>query len=143
MPRWLGATVYRKMFCRTNGFKIIGIVALHGFYKCNTHGAGEVRVFAISFMSTPPAGVPKNIDVRRIKSEPLIQTIFSFTLKLVVLCPCFITDHYTHFINGFIIKCCRQANGLGKRGCQAGTCNTMQCFVPPVISWNFQPFYCR
>ena len=50
-------------------FQILRIVTLQSFDECDTEPAGEVRIFAVGFLSASPARVAKDIDVWRPEGE--------------------------------------------------------------------------
>src|SRR6202023_2595788 len=54
-----------KMFARRDRPWVIPGVALPAGNECYAHLAGQERVFAVSLLPAPPAGIAKDIDIRR------------------------------------------------------------------------------
>src|SRR5579863_1811910 len=134
----LRPTVHCKMFRRRNDTIVFWIVALHARNKCDSHSPREERIFAISFLSAPPARITEDVDVRRPEVETLENIAMPCTYGLDVLDSSFGPDGNCHPVNRIQIECCSQSDWLRKLG-DTGPLHSMQRLAPPVISWNIQP----
>src|SRR4029453_11059993 len=65
VPLRLRTTVYGVVFRSRDYFKVVRIVALHPLYEFDAHATGEIRIFPVRFLPSSPAGIAKDIDVRR------------------------------------------------------------------------------
>src|SRR5579859_1766145 len=139
MSRGLRPAVYRVMFRRGYHAEIFRILPLQACHKRYTHAAGQERIFAIRLLSTPPARIAEDVDIRRPEVEAFHDVAASSAHSLVVLRSGLSSNDDGHLMDGLVIKCGRQANGLGKYGSCTSIGNTMQGLAPPVISRYLQP----
>src|SRR6185503_3230746 len=86
-------------------FQILRIVTLQSFNECHTESTCQIRVFAISLLSSSPARVTKNIDVWRPERETVKTVVVTASLSLVVLGPSFVRDHIGDAIHELRIEC--------------------------------------
>ena len=102
----LGAAVYGKVFGTSQQFTILtdaqvfSVIthALKSSYHCQSHLRSEVGVFTISLLSTSPAGVTEDIDVRCPERETLIALDVTTTLGLSGFYSGFIADGGEHAV---------------------------------------------
>ena len=99
------------------------------------HGeaAGEEWILAIGLLAAAPAGIAKEVDVRRPERQPLITLVTIAAEILVVLGPRLIGDDRRHLEHRAIIPRRRDGNRLRKDRCQPRSCNAVQRLVPPVV----------
>ena len=50
------------MLCAGGCFKVFAVIALKTAYKCNPDAACQVGIFAISFLTAPPARIAEYIE---------------------------------------------------------------------------------
>src|SRR5205807_4314544 len=120
---------------------VFRVIALHPGDESGSHFGGQERVLAISLLATPPAGIPKNVNVRRPEVQPFHDVAVASTHRLVMLGACFSADHNRHVVNERGVESCRQTNRLGKHGSRTSSGYAMQGLTPPVIgrhleAWN-------
>ena len=63
VPQWFRSAMYGKMFGTGRHFQVIGVVSLQAFYHCDAHFGCQVRILAVSLMSSSPAWVAEDVDV--------------------------------------------------------------------------------
>ncbi len=142
VPRRLRPAVHREMLRRRDHAKILRIISLQSGYERHTHAPGEKRIFSVRLLSTPPARIAEDIDIRRPEIQPLHNVAPPRPHRLVVLCPSFRPDDDRHLVNQRIIKRGRQPDRLGKHGRRSGIGNAVQRLTPPVVIRHLQVGNC-
>src|SRR6185312_625165 len=127
-----GAAVHRVMLRRGNHTVIFRIVALHACYKGNAHAGSQERIFAVSFLSTSPARIAKNVDVGSPEIQPFKDVAMAIAHALDVLDSSLGADCNCHPVNGVRIEGCSQANGFRELGGPISG-YAMQGLAPPVV----------
>ena len=134
---FLRAGMYCKMLgtrCRAQIFSL----SLQTFDICNTQYCNQCRVFSISLMSTPPAGIPEEIDIGRPKCNSFINiTVFMFFI-FIIFGSRLRRNGNSYPLQQFFFKSCSKPDCLWKNSCCTRSCNTMQALIPPVILRNIQ-----
>ena len=110
------------------------------FDKGHAHFSGQIGIFAVGFMTTSPAGVPKDIDVGGPGGEPLIDLCPAKFLVFIVLGPHFIGNRHSHLVHQRGVKAGSHGNGLGEYRSGSGSGHAVERLVPPVVFRNSQPF---
>src|SRR5450631_4122355 len=126
------------VFWSSYGEEILGIVALQALHEFHAHATSEVGIFAISLLSTSPAWVAKNVDVRRPDGESEENAVNIVAHCLVVLGARFSRNHRGYLVLKTQIPCGRESNGLGKQSGITRAGNTVQPFAPVVVLGNTQ-----
>ena len=94
------------------------------------------RIFAVGFLAAAPAGIAKDVDVRRPEGESVKDAVVAFALGLVVFGTGLGGDDVAHGVDDGGIPCSGHANGLGENGCVSGASHTVKRFVPGLIVGN-------
>ena len=72
------------------------IVALHPLYEFDAHATGEIRIFPVRFLPSSPAGIAKDIDVRRPEVQAFENIAMPIPHRLDMLDSRFGADHNGH-----------------------------------------------
>src|SRR5712691_12228911 len=99
MTQNFGAAVNGKVFRCGDSLQVIRVVAWQSGNESHADAAGEVGIFAISFLATSPARITKNIDVGRPKGKSEIASGVSVLDGIVVLGAGFGGDHVGDTMN--------------------------------------------
>src|SRR5215471_15403215 len=135
----LWAAMHGKMFgCRDHAV-IIRIITLESAHKGDAHLAGQKWIFAISFLAATPAGIAKDIDIRRPEVQTLHNVAMSGPYRLIMLGAGLSADHYRHVVNKRSIESCRQPDGLRKYRSGSSSSHAVQSLAPPVVGKHMQP----
>ena len=70
VPLRLGSAVHRVVLRRGDHLQIVGIIPLHPRDERHGHAAGQVGVFPVRLLASPPAGIPEDVDVRGPVGQP-------------------------------------------------------------------------
>src|SRR5215471_13806577 len=102
-----------KMLWCGDGLEVPGIVALKTGHESHADTRGQVWVFAVGFLSTPPAWIPEDVDVRRPDGQPTIPICRSIRVQIgVVLSPELRADGVSHLVDEGCVEGCSQSDGL-------------------------------
>src|SRR5271165_4694785 len=96
---WLGPAVYGVMLGRRNDAIVIRVVTLHTGDKCNPHARRQEGILSKRFLSTAPARIAKDVNVRSPEIEALKDIAMPVTQTLDVLDSPFGADHDCHTVN--------------------------------------------
>ena len=114
-------------------------IALQSLDEPYAQPAGKIRIFAIGFMPSAPAGITENVDVRAPHGQTLVNVAVAMRRLPVVLCARFGADDACHHFVEVLVENCRQTNRLREHRRRARTRHAVQGFIPPVIRRNAQP----
>ena len=131
--------VDRVMFRRRNDAIVFRIVALHARNERHSHSGRQERVFPVGFLSASPAGIAKDVDVRRPEVETLKDVAVAVLHSLHVLDSRLNAGRNRHPVNGIRIERRGQADRLRERGDTAVVRYAMQRLAPPVVVRHIQP----
>src|SRR3954452_916390 len=98
MARRLGAAVNRIMLRCGNGAVVARIVTLQAGDVGDRHTACEVRVLAVGLLTTAPAWIAEDVDVRRPEIEAFERGRVSLLHRLSVLDAPLDTDGFRHLV---------------------------------------------
>ncbi len=134
-----GPAMHREVLRRRVHLAVLRIVALQTAHERDAHACGQPGIFAIRFLTAPPARVAKDVDVRRPERESLISPTQSTSRELMMLRACLIADRDRHLLHQISIERCGQPDGLRKhcRSTRAG--HAVQRFVPPFVLRYSEP----
>ena len=110
---------------------IVLAVALQAFDKAGTDRGGQIRVFAVGFLRTTPAGITGHVDGGR----PVGQSFAHFQ----IVGTRFVRHDLGHFLHQITVPCLRNAVRSGERCCVARTRHAVQSLAPIAIGFNTQP----
>ena len=79
---------------------IMRIVALHAGDKGHAHARGQERIFAVGLLAAAPAGIAKDVDVRRPEIQALQRCRCAGAHGLHMLDAPFGADGDGHLVNG-------------------------------------------
>ena len=139
MPQCFRSRMHREMF-GTGCCPHVLAIPLNTADKPDRQHRCQERVLAVGLMSPAPAGIPENIDIRRPERNSFINIPVSIRSLRVVFGPAFHGNHLADFLHKVRIAGSRKTDRLRKNGCRPGSRDAVQCFVPPVVSRNVQPF---
>ena len=122
-----------------DGLQIPGVVALHAADELHREAAGEEWVLPIRLLTSAPARIPEQVDVRRPEREPLIALARAMAHVLVMLRTSFIRDDGRHPVDQGIVPRAGDPHRLRKRCREPRARDAVQCLVPPVVSGNAKP----
>ncbi len=112
-------------------------VTLERLDKRNPNPAGQIGVFAVGFLTAPPARIAEDIDIGCPEGQSIILFAFlPLAQCLMVFGTPFIGNHGADLVNQIKIPTGCHADGLGKDSGNAGSSHTMQALVPPVVGRN-------
>ena len=132
--------VYGIMFSTSHRFQILRIISFQAVDDRRTHFGCQVRVLAIGFLSTSPAGITEDIDIR----SPISQSTIDFAglacfQVFIEQGTSFRRGHISHLLKGFRVEGGSHTDRLRENShLFLRTSHAMQRFVPPVISRNTQ-----
>src|SRR5215211_2002977 len=130
------------MLGRRDGLQIPWIITLHTFHEGNTEARCEKRIFTVSLLTASPPRVAKDVDVGRPKS----QTIKTLTLivfnSVVILSAGFIGNSSRDCPDQFLIPRSTEPNRLRENCSCSCIRDSMEGFIPPVVSRNSKPVDC-
>ena len=89
---------------------------------CRAQLAGQVGVFAVGFLTPPPARVAEDVDVGRPEGKHLVNTPFATPNVLLVHCPRLIRRDGGHREHGGLIKGGRQPQWPAEKPWFSGWC---------------------
>ena len=118
---------------RGDDAEIAGIVALHATDEGDGHAAGEEGVFSVGFLTAAPAGIAKDVDIRRPEGESEELFMLVVTNCLVVFCTGFGGDGLAHSVDELRIPGGGHADDLRKIGGVSGKGDAVKTLVPPKI----------
>src|SRR5215469_5933777 len=140
VPLRFGPAMYRVVFrCRDHAV-ILRIVSLQPGHKRHAHAPGEKWILTVCLLSTPPARIAEDVDVRRPEIEALPDVATACAYCLLVLGASLDTNHHRHFVDRGNIECCGQADRLWKYRGDSGAGDAVQSFTPPVVLRNVEPW---
>ena len=140
MPELLRSAVNRKMLCACRRLQVFS-VALNAPDKTHAKTPGQIRIFPIGFLSTTPATITENIDIRRPQCEALINIIVAFSPAGIELCACFGGDDISDLLHLISVKHCRHCDCLWKHRRRSCTRDAVESLIPPVIGRDPQPLH--
>src|SRR5262245_5627829 len=138
MTFWFWSTVHCIVLGRGDDFEVTGVVSLQSFHKRYAHARGQIGIFAIGFLAASPPWIAKDIDVGTPKGETFVSAALALADKFVVLGACFRGDNISDLEHQIGIPGSRETNGLRKDSGITGSCDSVQCFVPPLVLRNTQ-----
>ena len=148
--RDLGIKTMTKVFRTAVNGKMLG--AGGGFHNgtrsletpdiCLSQPGGQIRVFPISLMPSPPAGITEDIDIGRPKGQTFENVPIVFLGIGIIFCPSFRCGSVPQFFQQLIVKHGCQPDRLGKAGGSPGSGYSVERLVPPVIGGNSQTGNC-
>src|SRR5436190_12348885 len=94
-------TVHGIMLWGGDYFEVLRVISLQTPDEFNAQPRRQIRVFAVSLLSPPPARVAKNIDVGTPESQPFVATVSIISEVLVIFCPRFGRDHLSDLMHQF------------------------------------------
>ena len=110
---------------------IIGI-ALQSSHHRQTHLRSQEGIFAISLLTTSPAGITEDIDIRCPERETLVALDIPTALGLLSLHTCLVAHGRKHLMQqGIIPRGCHRHRDGEHRGIAVAP-HTVQGFVPPL-----------
>ena len=115
----------RKVLRRRDDLKIFRIVTLQSRNEGHSHASGEVWIFTVRFLATPPARITEDIDIRRPEIQPLVDVPPAGSNCLGVLGPRFATNSGCHLMNQGSVEAGSEANWLRKHSGGPSACDTM------------------
>jgi hypothetical protein len=118
--------------------EVMGVVALESLDKSNPQRGGEVGVFTISFLTSAPARVTENVDVRRPNSEAGVNLADALLSSFVMFGPGFIGDGRGNLMEQLRVPGSGQTDSLGKHRRYPSPAQAMQPFIPPVVLGHIQ-----
>ena len=137
-----GTAVHRKVLSTCEQLTILSLAAifdalvtlcsLQSTHDCKSHLGGEIRVFTIGFLSTPPTRVTEDVDVGCPEGEALILSDAPILTGYVVLGTCFIAGSRKGSFDQCVIPSGSESHSDGIDRRRAATTNAVQGFVPPV-----------
>src|SRR5437667_307983 len=130
------STAKGKMLGGGNRFQILGIVALQPGDESYANATGEKRIFSVSLLSASPARIAKDVDVRRPEGQAEIAAGISVLESVVVLGASFGRNDIGDAMNKVGVPGGSEADGLRENRSVSRARDTVQAFVPPVISRN-------
>ena len=93
-------------------------------------------------MASAPSWITENIYVWCPEGQALVNIMISKLLLHVKFCTRLCRYGITNLLHEIFIKRCCQTNCLWKNCCCAGSCNTVQSLIPPVVRSNSKAFNC-
>jgi len=138
VPLRLRAAMHRIVLGRRRDLQVCGITSLEPFHHGHANPAGQEWVFSIGLLSTSPAGIAEDVDVRRPEGESLVDTPIALADGLVMLGSRLGGGHLGHLLDEWYVPRGCHANGLRKDGCDPGARHAVQAFVPPVVGGDPQ-----
>jgi len=99
MARRLRAGVDGVVFERGDHAEELWIIALHADHKGHAHAAGQVRVLTLGFLSSSPARIAEDIDIRRPEGETEELLLLLMAHGFVVLGARFGGGDLAHAVN--------------------------------------------
>ena len=132
------AGVHREMLGARGDLQVLAI-ALQSLDEPYAQPAGKIRVFAIGFMPSAPAGITENVDVRAPHGQALVNVAVAMRRLPVVLRARFGADDACHHFVEVLVENRRQTNRLREHRRRARARHAVQGFIPPVICRNAQP----
>ena len=117
----------------TGGCLQVFAVALQATDEGHTQPGGQVRVFAVGFLSTSPARVTEDVDIGTPEGESLVNAPIFVSGLLIILSTAFRGDGFRHTLVKILVEDGSKPNGLREHGSRAGTGNAVEGFVPPVV----------
>ena len=138
VARRLGAAVHGVVFGSRNDTIVFRIVALHAGDKRHAHARCQKWIFAVSFLTASPAGIAKDIDVRRPEVQSFKDVAVPIAHASNVTGAPFYANHNGHTVDRIGVKSRGQANRLGELGGSVPS-HTMQRLAPPVVVRHIQP----
>ena len=138
VPRRFRPAVHRVVFRRRDHAEILGIIALQPGYKSDAHATCQERIFAVSFLSSSPARIAKDIDIRRPKIQSFHDVAPAGLYCLLVFRASLRPNHDGHIVDERVVKSRGESDGFWKDCCGAGICDPVQRLAPPVVCRNLQ-----
>ena len=129
----LRSGVHSKVLWRCNGLVIVCVIALKPFHECDTEPGSQERILPIRFLSTPPARITENVNVRGPDIEPVIDAVIIVAQGLTVFGPSFRADCVRYLMDQGHIPRRGEANCLRKHRRITRTSDPMQPLTPPVV----------
>ena len=137
-----GTAVYSIMLSTSGSFHCFSFT-LQAIYKGFSVFGGQIRIFAVSLMSSAPSRITENIDIGRPEGQPFVYISVIVFCICIILCTSFLGGYIRNLLSQFCIKHSRQTDSLRKHCGYARTRQTVKSLVPPVVCRNAQPFYGR
>src|SRR5215472_1146022 len=133
----LRAAVDGEMLRRRDDAIVMRMITLHTSNKSHGHARAQEWILAVGLLSAPPAGIAKDVDVRRPKIETLKDVRVTSAFVLSVFDPALDANRRRHLMNARYVERRRESDRLGKL-CRPVHRDTMQCLAPPVVCWNVE-----
>ena len=105
--------------------------------------ARQERVLTESLLTPSPSGIPEEIDVGRPEGQADILAPVARTDGPVMLCPGLIRDRRRHLPHQFPVKGRRHEDDLREYRRLAGSGNSMEALIPPVVFGYPEALYGR
>ena len=141
-----GTTVHRKVLGTCEQLTILSLAAifdalialcsLQTTHNGKSHLGGEIGVFTISFLSTPPTRVTEDVDVGCPEGEALILSDAPVLTGYVVLGTCFIAGSRKGSFHQCVIPSGSESHSDGIDRRRAATNYAVQGFVPLIEGWD-------
>src|SRR5271165_4273671 len=140
MSGGFGTAMYGEMFWRGHSLHVVGVAPLQSGDKGDTHAGGQVGVLPVRFLTSSPARISKDVDVRGPCGEPTVPVRRSIRMHgLVVLRAKLRTNDIGNLAHQWFVERGRHPNCLRKYGCFTRARYSVQTLVPPVVFGNPQP----
>src|SRR5215207_8908546 len=124
------------------GFEIFGMITLQTLHEGRRHLTRQEGIFPPRFLSSPPAWIAKNVDIRRPESKSLILIgIAVATERGMIFCPPLIADGGCDSMDQFFVPGCRHADRLRENSGASVAGNTMQCLTPIIVGGDVQAWH--
>src|SRR5664279_5649624 len=133
-----GSAMHRIVLGCSDDAVVYRVVSLHAGYKRHAHAAGEEWVFAVCLLAAAPAGIAKDVDIRRPKRQSLEDVGASLANRFVMLGAAFGTDDHGDLMQKRRVPGNAHGYCLRKHCSYAAICHAVECFAPPVICGNLE-----
>src|ERR1700749_2727504 len=120
MPRGFRTAMYGIVLGRGDGAEIVGVLTLDALDKCGAETRGEERILAVGFLAAAPAGITKDVDIRRPDGEAEVAFVIAVADGVVVLCASFSGDDFADGVDERLIPGGGVSDGLRKHGGETG-----------------------
>ncbi len=129
--------MHREVLGGSNRLPVFRVIALQPGHKRDTETRSQIGIFAVRFLTSPPARIAKNIDVGRPHGKSAIPVA-----GLIVMQGCVVfgaelgADHIADLMQQRLVKGCGHPDRLRKDRGDTSARHPVQALVPPVVLGN-------
>ena len=108
-------------------------IALEAVHYGTAHHCGQIWILSICLLSTSPARVTENVDVRSPYGKTMITAHAFFITSDAELDSLLGRSDVEHLFEKFVIPARRHTDSLREHSRKTVTCRAMKSFVPPIV----------